>query len=411
MNNKERTLLQQCAGTARFTWNWGLAKWIKRYQDSTGTQRFTDAFKLHRELNRLKKTEFKWMYNFSKCIPQEALRNLEVAFKNFLKGQKDRRKVGFPKFKKKGKSKDSFRLTGRIYVFAEEKRVQLPRLGKLRLKEKPNLATSFRILNATVSKTADRWYVSLTIEEIQQSVIPTVCEPLGIDTGLKAFITTSDGFFVPPPKFIQKRMKKFRNLSRAHPRKKIGGRNRKKSALKLARLHQKIANIRKDYLHKMSTYLAKNHGVLVMENLNVKELAQNRSQAKNWYDLSHGEFKRYLSYKVKWFGSKLVEAPRFFPSSKMCSNCLWINENLTLKDRVFNCQLCGLSINRDLNAALNLEHYYYWYLQKFQSSELNVAVSSPETLNACGEAVGPQQLRQDSVNQEIGLSSEFFKTK
>jgi putative transposase len=129
VNNKERTLLQQCAGTSRFTWNWGLAQRLKKYKTRTDNERFTDAMKQHKEINQLKQTAFNWMYNYSKCIPQEALRDLDQAFKNFIAGRKKSRKVGFPKFKKKYKCKDSFRLTGVIRFYPELNLVQLPRLG------------------------------------------------------------------------------------------------------------------------------------------------------------------------------------------------------------------------------------------------------------------------------------------
>jgi putative transposase len=137
VNNKERTLLQQCAGTARFSWNWGLAQRLERFKNCIGSARFTDAMKQHKEINCLKKSTFNWMYNYSKCIPQEALRDLDQAFKNFTAGRKTGKKVGFPQFKKRNKCKDSFRLTGVIRFYPELKLIQLPRLGKLRLEERP----------------------------------------------------------------------------------------------------------------------------------------------------------------------------------------------------------------------------------------------------------------------------------
>ncbi len=404
VNNKERTLLHQCAGTSRYSWNWGLAQRLERYKNNTGSARFTDAMKQHKEINQLKKTTLGWMYRYSKCIPQEALRDLDTAFKNFLTGRKTGRKVGFPKFKKKYKSKDSFRLTGVIRFYPELKLVQLPRLGKLRLEETPSIPENGRILSATVSRSADRWYVSATVEEARPEPIPCQGEIIGLDAGLLRFGFLSNGLPLPSPKFLLRRLKKLRRLSKAHSRKKLGSKNRQKSTARLARFHQRVANSREDFLHKTSLTLAKSHSVLVIEDLHVKGLSMNKKQSKYWHDLAHGEFQRLLTYKTSWYGSFLLSVPRFFPSSKLCSNCLYYHGDFQLKDRTYKCPLCGLVIDRDLNAACNLLNYYQWHAPLLQmlvsSSNIPVAVSSSETLNACGELVRPGTPRPDSRNQE-----------
>ena len=222
VNNKERTLLAMYAGTARFAWNWGLAQRLTRYKENEEKERYTDAMKQHRALNVLKKSDFSWMYQVSKCVPQEALRDLQKAFENFFNDLKKRRKtgskpqVGFPKLKKKGQCKDKFRLTGTIKVFPEAQIVQLPRLKKLRLKEKPNLHPSANILSATVSRTADRWYVSLGVMEEDQELPEKCCAPetlVGIDAGLAKFMVLSSGLYVPRLKFLHRRLRKLRRLS------------------------------------------------------------------------------------------------------------------------------------------------------------------------------------------------------
>ena len=404
VNNKERSLLQRCAGTSRFAWNWGLAQRLKRYKSNTDSERFTDAMKQHREINLLKKTAFKWMYAYSKCIPQEALRDLDQAFKNFITGRKKRRKVGFPKFKKKFRSKDSFRLTGVIRFYPDMKLVQLPRLGRLKLEEKPSIHETGRILSATVSRTADSWYVSVTVEETRPEPLRIQGEIVGLDTGLSRFSVISNGMPIPTPKFLLRRLRKLRRLSRNHSRKQQGSKNRKKSAIKLARFHKRVSDCRHDFLHKTSLTLAKNHSVLIVEDLFVKGLMMNKNQSKYWQDLAHGEFHRLLSYKTVWYGSLLIHVPRFFPSSKLCSNCLWYHSNLTLKDRLFVCQLCGHELDRDFNAACNLVNYYHWNVPNFHAlndpSLSSVAVSSLETLNACGELIRPGISGHDSMNQE-----------
>lgn len=404
VNNKKRTLLQQCAGTSRFSWNWGLTQRLNQYQNNSGSDRFTDAMKQHKEINRLKKTTFNWMYKYSKCIPQEALRDLDQAFKHLITGRTKGQKVGFPKFKKKNRCKASFRLTGVIRFHPELKLVQLPRLGKLRLEEKPAIPVTGRILSVTVSCTADRWYVSVTVEETRPDPLPVQGEVLGWDAGLLRFGSLSNGVPIPTPKFLLIRLKKLQRLSRSHSRKQSGSKNRNKSAIKLARFHKRASDCRHDFLHKTSLSLAKNHSVLIVEDLHVKGLSMNKKQSKYWHDLAHGEFQRLLSYKTRWYGSLLVHVPRFFPSSKLCSNCLWYQAGLNLKDRTYVCHLCGLKIDRDLNAARNLVNYYHWHAPFIHAlhdfSRDSVTESFPETLNACGELVRPGLPRLDSMNQE-----------
>jgi putative transposase len=370
--------------------------------------RFTDAMKQHRLLNSLKPTEFPWMYEVSKCIPQEALRNLEQAFQHFYRDRKQGQatkktsRVGFPRFKKKYKAKDSFRLTGRIKIFPDQKRVQLPRLGQLRVKESPVLPPTARILSATISRTANKWHIAFTVEEDRPIPEKGYDKVLGLDAGLVRFITLSSGFSVPKPKFLLKRLKKLRRLSKAHSRKQYGSNNSWKSAQKLAIFHMKVANTRKDFQHKLSYSLVKNHDVLVVEDLSVEGLIKNKKQSRHWADLAHGEFQRLIRYKSKKYGTLLVEADRWFPSSKLCSNCMMYHRDLTLNDRMFCCSFCGLDFDRDHNAALNLEQYFYLYILSQVIPANPVAESSAETLNACGETVRPAygQARPDESGRQ-----------
>ena len=406
LNNKEQTKLLKGAGIARFAWNWGLADRLQRFKHHEGKERFTDAMKQHKLLNSLKKTDFPWMYEASKCIPQEALRNLEQAFKQYNQDnkrvQKTKRKprIGKPKFKKKHKVKDSFRLTGTIRVFPHKKRVQLPRFGLLRVKESPVLHPTARILSVTVSRTANKWFVVFTVEEERIISEKGYDNVLGLDVGLARFTTLSSGLPVPKPKFLLKRLKKFRRLSKVHSRKQLGSNNRRKSARKLAIFHAKVANTRNDFQHKLSTTLVKNHDVLVIEDLYVKGLMRNKKQSRHWADLAHGNFRRMLKYKSKLYGTLLVESDRWFPSTKLCSNCLMYHHDLTLEDRIYHCSFCGSEFDRDHNAAINLEQYFYIYvisqvtqdtrvISDSDTSNIPVAESSAETVNACGETVRP----------------------
>lgn len=349
-NREQRVLLAKHAGAARFAYNWGLARRIELYQQ---TGKSPNAIEQHRELNRLKKTQFPWMYEVSKCAPQEALRDLDMAFRNFFRGLKEGRKIGYPKFKKKGRH-DSFRLTGTIKVL--DLAVQLPRLGTIRLKEHPQVQG--RILSATVSREADRWFLSLTVEAEIPDPVPVDGPACGIDVGLNLFATivTEDGVVekVEAPKPLQRYLRILRRRQRQHSRKQKGSHNRKKSALRVARLHRRIRNIRLDFLHKLSTHLAKTKRVIVVEDLRVTGLLRNDRLARHIADAGWGEFRRMLEYKTQWYGSSLIVANRYFPSSKTCSACGHGMDKMPLHIREWTCPACGMDHDRDVNAARNL---------------------------------------------------------
>lgn len=370
----QRVLLAKHAGCARFAWNWALGERIRRYQTNEGRARFTNAIEQHRELNARKATEFPWMYEVSKCAPQEVLRHLDRAFGNFLRARKAGGYCGFPRFKRKGID-DAFRLTGSIRVL--EHAVQLPRLGSLRTKEGTEKFRG-RILSATVRREADRWYVSLTVEAERPDPEPVAGPVVGIDLGLNTFAVISDGVDeddCEAPKPLGRHLRLVRRRSRAHSRKVRGSRNRRRSALRLARLDRRIRNIRTDFLHKLSTRLARTKSVVVLEDLNVRGMVKNEHLAPGIADAGWGAFRRMLEYKSRWYGSRVVLAPRFLASSKTCSDCGHLLDVLPLSVRRWACPACGVEHERDGNAARNLAA---WLLR---------TGSSPET-HACGEPSG-----------------------
>ena len=216
-NNQQRTSLLQHVGIARFAFNWGLDQRIKLYKNNQGNDRFTDPMKQHKLLNSLKKTQFPWMYECSKCAPQEALRDLGRAFKNFQRGLKNGKRVGFPKFKNKGKH-DSFRLTEIIRF--EGRKIQLPRLGKIRIKEKRKQYCKGRILSVTMRRRANRWFVSVSVEEDFKEPKPIVGYAVGVDLGIKTLATLSDGTTFANPRALGREIKKLRKLSKSLSRKK-----------------------------------------------------------------------------------------------------------------------------------------------------------------------------------------------
>jgi putative transposase len=386
-NNSQRTSLIQHAGVARFAYNWGLEQRIKMYREDAEKEKYTDSMKQHKLLNSIKKSQFPWMYECSKCAPQEALRDLDRAFRNFLRGLKTGKKVGFPRFKRKG-ANDSFRLTGAIRF--KGRRIQLPRIGKVRIKERRKIYNKGRILSVTIRRRADKWFVSVTVEEEIPDPTPIIGKAIGVDLGISNLVTLSDGRTFANPRALGKRLKKLRRLAKNLSRKTKGSKNRRKARIRLARLYLRVFNIRQDALHKLTTHLAKNHSKIVIEDLAVAGMLKNRRLARAIADVGMHEFRRKLVYKCKWYGSQLIIAHRTFPSSKRCSSCGHKKKQLALSEREYHCTMCGLRIDRDFNAALNL-----------------VTVSLPETLTACGEDVrrcdSSEIMTQASMKQEPNI--------
>jgi len=255
--------------------------------------------------------------------------------------------AGVPKFKKKGQ-RDSFTLEGTVKILGNNK-IQVPVIGILKTYER---LPQVLIKSCTISRSADRWFISFRFDVKQQEVCQTII--IGVDLGIKTLATISTGEVVQGTKSYKKSAAKLSRMQWLNRHKIIGSNNWKKAQLALAKLHRKIANIRSDTLHKLTTILAKNHGVIVIEDLNVSGMMANHKLAASIADMGFFEFRRQLTYKCQLYGSKLVVVDRWFPSSKTCSNCGIKKETLSLGERVFECSHCGFKIDRDLNAAINL---------------------------------------------------------
>ena len=353
LNKAQITACKRHAGAARWAYNWGLARKQQAYH-ATGTS--PSAMELHRDLNALKPTHLPWLYEVSKCAPQEALRNLDSAFSHFfrrcqLKQQgKLRGKVGYPQRKTKKRGLGSFRLTGSIVVYSDA--IQLPRLGRLRLKERSYLPTTAKIRSATVSEQAGHWYVSVLVE--QAHVAPVNRGPVvGVDLGVKTLATLSDGTAEPNPRHLRSCLKQLKRLQRTVSRRQKGGCNRTKAVRRLATLQQRIAHQRTNTLHHLTSRLAKTKSIVVIEDLNVAGMLKNHHLAQAIGDVGWGEFRRQLSDKAAWYGCQVLVASRWEPSSKTCSGCGWVDEDLTLADHTFRCEQCSQVLDRDLNAAIN----------------------------------------------------------
>jgi putative transposase len=391
------------AGASRFAWNWGLARCTERYE---AEGKWYTAIDLHKLWNAEKKADpaLAWWPDNSKCAYQEAFRDLDRALRDFVKskkGQRKGRRLGFPKFKKRGKCRDSFRF-GAGVMRCSGTTVTLPRLGTIRTHEDTGKLASkledgtARILSATVSRTAQRWFVSFAVE-VERDVPERHSRPgsaAGIDLGVKTLLTGVDDtrrvITVSGTKPLRASLRRLRRASRSHSRKRPGSANRRKAAARLARIHAKVANVRADALHKATAELAARYETVVAEDLNVTGMISNRKLARAVADQGLGEARRMLGYKTEWNGGRLLVAGRWFPSSKTCSACGWRKPSLTLAERTFACESCGHAEDRDVNAARNL---------------LSLAASGTERLNACGAAVRPGGAGHAAVKQEPGTAN------
>jgi putative transposase len=350
LNHKQTTLAAQHAGVARHAYNWGLEVCRQALENQ---QKLPTAIDLHKRLVAEVKQAHPWYYQVSKCAPQQALRNLEQALKRWRKGLGQ-----FPRFKRKG-VQDSFYLEGSIRISGN--RIKVPIFGWLRCAE---LLPATTPKNVVISLRAGRWYISFKYEAPTPQVEKTG-EVVGVDLGIHHLATCSGGEVFANPKPYRKARQRLARLQRRLSRKQKGSTNRKKAVVQLGKAHKRVADIRQDSLHKLTTYLAKRYRVVVVEDLQVKNLLQNRKLAGSLSDCGFYELRtpsryrerRQLEYKARLYGCQVVVADRFYPSSQLCSGC-GHRQKMPLQERVFCCPCCGLELDRDLNAALNLLRWY-----------------------------------------------------
>ena len=399
--NQERALRSH-AGAARFAWNWALAKCQERH---AAEGRWYTAVDLINLWNAEKKTnpELTWWGENSKCAYEQAFRDLDRSLREFIKskrGVRKGRRLGFPRYKKRGKCRDSFRLAG-DRVRCCGKTVTLTRIGTITTHERTHKLGrrldngTARVLSATVSRTAQRWFVSFTVE-VDRAVPERHARPgsaIGIDLGVKTLLTGVDDaghvISIAGLKPLRASLRKLRRASRDHSRKELGSANRRKSAARLARIHARVASIRADALHKTTSGLARQYEIIVAEDLNVAGMVRNRRLARAISDRGFGAAKRMAGYKTTWNGGQLIVAGRFFPSSKMCSGCGAVKAKLPLSERTYSCEACGLVTDRDVNAARNL---------------LKLAASGAERINACRGTVRPGAAGHVPAKQEPGIA-------
>jgi putative transposase len=338
----------RAAGTARFTFNWAVAEWQQQYE--AGGKPSALALRTH--FNAIKKAQFPWVYEVTKCAVEGAFMDVAVAFKNFFEGRQAGRKIGYPKFKSKKRSRPSFYLANDKFTIGDHW-IDVPKLGRVNMAEK--LRFSGKILSARISKTAAWWFVSITVE-MPDDIPLNDHPPVGIDVGLNRLATLSDGRQYENQRPLVHQLKKLRRLNKELARRTKSGKNWLKTKDTLGRAHYEIASIRLDWLQKLTTEIATTSGIVAVEDLHVKGLIRNRCLSRAFSDAAVGKLLDLLESKVAAQGRMLLKVDRFFPSSQLCHCCGARKTDLQLSDRVFICPDpdCGYTGDRDENASRNI---------------------------------------------------------
>lgn len=367
-NNKQRTKLFQCFGVSRFAYNWALNRQQENYKNGG---KFIPAFDLQKEFKQLKMLpEYSWLKECSSVVPNRAIIDACTSYKNFFRSNS-----GFPKFKSKKRSKLSFSAYGACIEFtdtdvklmklSDSTRKNRRKLNWVRLAEVGRVPTNCKYSNSRVTFDGINFWLSVVIEVENSNEIPTN-EGIGIDLGVKDLAICSDGSIyrnINKTKEIERLEKKKRRLQRKLSKKYVLNKHKKtKNILKLEKevlkLNHRLSNIRHNYIHQVTTEIVKRKPSFIsLEELDVHWMMKNKHLAKAVQEQSLYSFKKILSCKAEWNNIKIVEVPRFYPSSKTCSVCGTVKSDLKLSDRVFICSECGNKMDRDLNASINLRNY------------------------------------------------------
>jgi putative transposase len=341
---EQKVYFAKAAGIARFVWNWALAKWNRHYEAGEKPT----ALKLKKQFHAIRREQFPWTWEVTKNASDQPFLDLGKAFTAFFEGKARR-----PRFKSKKRSKPSFYLANDQFELGDH-RVWIPKLGWVNMAE--NLRFTGKITGARVTRTADWWCISITVE-VPDELSEKRTAAVGIDVGLNRLATLSTGEEYENQAFLKTALKKLRQANKRLHRRKLGSKNREKARRQLARLHYRISCLRDDVLHKLTTRIASWYGMVGIEDLNLKGLLKNRHLSRSFSDAALGKLLTLLTSKVEQHGGRVIKVGRFFPSSKTCHCCGWKWKNMELSDRIFLCQnpTCmyyQFAQDRDHNAAL-----------------------------------------------------------
>ncbi len=418
---------KRACGTARRVWNWALDEWNKQY----AAGRKPNAMALKKQFNAIKYSDPRWLdengrpwlRDIHRDAHAQPFAHLAKAWDRFFADIKAGKPAHAPQFKKKGRCRDSFYVANDKFKL-DGKTIRLPKIGDVLMTE--TLRFSGRIMGATVSRTADRWYVAIHVDvpDAQFYRKRTAHGTVGVDLGIKSAATLSSGEAIPAPKPLTSALRRLRIRSRRLSRKveaaKINAgfvpgqrlpkgtrlalsNNCRKSSATLARLHARIANIRADFVHKLTTRLCRENQAVGIEDLHVKGMLANDKLARAISDVGFGLFRSQIEYKAKRYGTQLIVADRWYPSSRLCSVCGYKNDALTLSDREWMCPVCGTHHDRDLNAAINL--------QRLATATALPVASLSGNGGTVGEGVSPTVGKVTPVRYECGLQDASGQEK